>query len=240
MGIVATNRMVTGDADAWAAAVRLDQIWAGTDGFQRRVEEAEQILYRWGRGKSGYTGVSWGKDSVVVADMSVRYLPRRPLVWVRVEPIFNPDCIAVRDDFLARYPDVAYDEIIIHCRIDDTGIPHATGTLERGFSHAAQRYGEAHISGIRRDESGHRERYFRVFAGETRNTLAPIIRWQGEDVFAYLAAHDLPVHPAYGLSLGGVMERSRLRVASLAGKRGREMGRREWEDLYYPEYRQWQ
>lgn len=237
--LLPTARMIEGDAEAWRAAERTDRIWAQTDAYRRRVEDAEMRLYRWGRSRDGYTGVSWGKDSVVTADISVRYLPRRPLVWVRVEPIFNPDCPAVRDAFLSRYPDAVYDEIVIPCRIDDRGQPHARGTLEAGFQQAVARYGAPHISGIRRDESAGRERYFCIFAGETERALAPIIRWSGEDVFAYLAANDLPVHPAYALSAGGTMERSRLRVASLGGQRGTEMGRRDWEELYYPEYRHW-
>ena len=57
--------------------------------------------------------------------------------------------------------------------------------------------------------------------------------------FAYLAQHDLPVHPVYAMSMGGVIDRSKLRVASLRGRSGTGMGRREWEDLYYPEFMKW-
>ena len=53
------------------------------------------------------------------------------------------------------------------------------------------------------------------------------------ETFGYLAAHDLPVHPAYAMLGGGRWERDRIRVASLGGRRGDGIGRAEWEREYY-------
>lgn len=239
MPLLLSPRLLPGDWEAWQQNSARDLSIAGTAAFARRVEDAEQRLYRWGRRRNCYIGVSWGKDSVVVADMAARYLPDKPLVWLREEPTYNPDCLRVRDEFLRLYPEARYDEIVVQCRIDEAGTPHATGTMELGFAIADGRYSDGHISGIRADESGSRKRYFRIFDGMTERTLAPIIRWSGDDVFAYLADRNLPIHPVYAMSLGGAMDRERLRVASLRGKRGTEFGRREWEDTYYPDYRHW-
>lgn len=52
-------------------------------------------------------------------------------------------------------------------------------------------------------------------------------------MFAYLHRFDLPVHPAYAMSRGGLWDRDRIRVASLGGRRGEGMGRAEWERAYY-------
>lgn len=239
MPLIESPRFQPGDLDAWRAASARDPVWADTPAYRERVEEAELRLYRWGRDKDFYAGTSWGKDSVALAHMLAQYLPGKPLVWIREEPTKNPDCLLVRDEFLRRFPAVRYDEITVHCRIDEAGNPHATGTLEAGFAEAARRYGANHISGVRRYEAAGREKHFRASGGETDRTLAPLIRWTGDDVFAYLAEHDLPVHPVYAMSMGGVIDRSKLRVASLRGRSGAGMGRREWEDLYYPEYRHW-
>ena len=239
MPLIESPRFQPGDLDAWRAASARDPVWADTPAYRERVEEAELRLYRWGRDKDYYAGVSWGKDSVALAHMLLTYLPDSPLVWIREEPTKNPDCLLVRDEFLRRFPAARYDEITVRCRIDEAGNPHATGTLEAGFAAAARRYGANHISGVRRYEAAGREKYFRASGGETDRTLAPLIRWTGDDVFAYLAEHDLPVHPVYAMSMGGVIDRSKLRVASLRGRSGAGMGRREWEDLYYPEYRHW-
>ena len=53
--------------------------------------------------------------------------------------------------------------------------------------------------------------------------------WSARDVFAYLNAHDLPVHPAYAMTFGGALDRGRLRVGTIGGSRGTEFGRAEWE-----------
>ena len=239
MPLIESPRFQPGDLAAWQAAAARDLVWADTPAYRERVEDAELRLYRWGRDKDFYAGTSWGKDSMALAHMLAQYLPGKPLVWIRVEPIKNPECLLVRDEFLRRFPAVRYDEITVHCRIDADGVPHATGTLEAGFAEAARRHGENHISGIRRHEAAGREKHYRASGGETDRTLAPLIRWTGDDVFAYLAQHDLPVHPVYAMSMGGVIDRSKLRVASLRGRSGTGMGRREWEDLYYPEFMKW-
>jgi len=180
----------------------------------------------------GYAGVSWGKDSVVIAGLIARMVPRWPLVWIRVEPIVNPDCLLVRDAFLAAHPAVRYEEIVEWCTRDATGW-HATGTLERGFRTAALRYGARYLSGIRAEESGIRKLRVAKYGLLAANTCAPLGWWTGDDVWAYTLAHGLPVHPAYACTLDGSLDPSRIRVASLGGKRGTGRGREEWERRYY-------
>lgn len=160
---------------------------------------------------------------------------RIPLVWVRVEPKLNPDCLLVRDAFLARHPHVEYREIVVHCARKENGTWDAKGTLERGFERAAEAFGDRHISGIRSQESAHRKLREARHGVMTERTCAPITRWSGVDVFAYLHRANLPVHPAYACSYGGALERDRIRVAHLGGSRGTGHGRREWEWAYYRE-----
>lgn len=178
-----------------------------------------------------YCGVSWGKDSVVVAHLVRRAAPKIPLVWVRVKPIENPHCVLVRDAFLGAHPG-PYTEIEEHCFHDDLGW-HATGTLERGFARAAALSGARHVSGVRAQESTARRLRMMTHGESTAMTCAPIGWWSGEHVFAYLSKHDLPVHPAYAMTHGGVLDRIRIRVSSLGGERGTGKGRREWEQTYY-------
>lgn len=83
------------------------------------------------------------------------------------------------------------------------------------------------------EESGVRQRRMRGYGYSTPNTCAPMGWWDGEDIFAYLHAHDLPIHPAYAMTRGGQLDRNRIRVASLGGKRGSGIGRAEWEKAYY-------
>lgn len=182
-----------------------------------------------------YASVSWGKDSVVLAHLvhraRVMWGYRVPLVWVRVEPIFNPDCLAVRDSFLSGH-DVDYHEIRVECARDESGI-HATGTLERGFKEAVSRFGQRYLTGVRADESGTRTVACRRLGLTGTNTARPLAWWSVADVFGWLARHDLPVHPAYAMLGAGRWERDHLRVSALGGRRGDGIGRAEWEAEYY-------
>lgn len=52
---------------------------------------------------------------------------------------------------------------------------------------------------------------------------------------ACLCSRGLPIHPAYGYLMDGILDPRRVRVASLGGERGTGWGRREWERRYYGE-----
>jgi phosphoadenosine phosphosulfate reductase len=222
------------DLGEWARLEKYDVVLAGSPGLARKERKALADVRAFAAAGPCYLGVSWGKDSVVTADIACRGDLNVPLVWVRVEPIANPDCVVVRDAFLATHPGARYEEVEIWCTKDGRGW-HATGTLERGFTEAASRHGDRHVSGVRAEEAGYRKMRMRVHGTVSRRTCAPIGWWSGADVFAYLAKYNLPVHPAYAMSFGGVVERSRLRVSSLGGERGTGFGRRDWESRYYPE-----
>lgn len=175
-----------------------------------------------------YVGVSWGKDSVVVAHLALRAGVDVPLVWVCVRGVDNPDCPLVRDAFTERFPSCRYDQI-------EVDYLHRPGKLtsSMGFELAAIRHGNAYVSGVRGDESSQRKMRMRKWGVESAHTLAPIGFWGGLDVFGYLALHDLPIHPAYACTFGGTLNRERVRVAAIGGERGTGVGRREWERHYY-------
>lgn len=234
MQLIASERPSRVDLDRWERTVRFAEAHAKTKRYRGRVRKAVDALASFSGAGPCYAGVSWGKDSVALAHMVSVVCPRVPLIWVRVEPIANPDCVAVRDAFLASHPRSAYDEIEVRCVWHD-GEWHARGTLETGFSRAGLKHGGRHISGIRGDESGGRKRRMMAFGHSTKNTCAPIGFWSDHDLWAYTFANGLPVHPAYACTMDGLLDPSKIRVASLTGKRGEGMGRAEWEERYYGE-----
>lgn len=181
--------------------------------------------------EAAYAAVSWGKDSTVLAHLSYMADRRIPLVWIRVEPIYNPDCLRVRDAFLDQF-DANYHEIVVYCTHDEKGF-HATGTLEQGARECEKQFGERRLTGIRANESAQRKLSASVHGTVTDRVCRPLLRWNAAHIFAYLANNNLPVHPAYAMTGGGRYARSRLRVASLGGKRGDGMGRDQWEQEYY-------
>lgn len=180
-----------------------------------------------------YVGVSWGKDSVAVAHLARRVDPAIPLCWVITPRWETPECWAVRDAFLTAHPG-AYREYLDHELpiVVRDGLPVALVDDSETWPPAAD-FGRRYVSGVRAEESGARTRRMRAFGVATTNTCAPIGWWTAEDVFGYLHRHGLPVHPAYAMSHGGLIDRRRLRVAPLGDVRGTGMGRRQWEREYY-------
>lgn len=228
-------RQTARDIEAWERAERADAVHGRTSALARRVAQAESAVAEFAMQGPCYLGVSWGKDSVCVADIVARVAPTIPFVYVRVSPLDNPDCETVRDHFLAAHPCVGYHEITVTLDADPTAWSGfaTTGATGRGFETAAARFGDRYVSGVRGAESGDRKRRMAIHGISSKRTCAPIGWWSGADVFGYLHARGLPVHPAYACSMGGALNRDRIRVSSLLGQKGNSRGRAEWETLYY-------
>jgi len=179
------------------------------------------------KNKSGYIGVSWGKDSVVVAHLCFICGINWPLVWIKVDMKYNPDCELVRDYFLSKFK-MKYFEIEVQS-------DNSSGRLKKGFGYAARKFGDNYISGVRADESTIRKMSVLGYGLNTTHTSRPIGKWNGQMVFSYLAHNQLPVHPAYAMTGNGRWSRKFIRVATIGGERGNGMGRSEWEREYYPD-----
>lgn len=184
-------------------------------------------------------GISWGKDSVVIAHLLWCTARHVPLMHLRPSN-HNPDCDHVRDAYFAKFPGQSYVEIdVSYAGIDRNNTPHQEldRLTDRRWYAAIRKfekpYGGRHILGIRAEESvGRRIRMLR-WGLNSPNACAPIGRWKTADVFAYLARESLPVHPAYAMLGGGAWPRERIRVAEIGDTHGTGSGRREWEQAYY-------
>ena len=191
-----------------------------------------------------YCSVSWGKDSVTMADLVGRVDPSIPLVHLRPTN-HNPDCDLVRDAYFATHPHqlqcyreypIDYTKVewlvLSEPERDKATDKEWFGTIRR----IEKEFGCRRILGIRAEES--RGRLIRCFRwGElSKNACAPLAFWKAADVFAYLAQRDLPVHPAYGYLGGGRWLRERIRVAEIGDTHGRQSGRGEWEQEYYGDW----
>jgi phosphoadenosine phosphosulfate reductase len=223
--------------DRWALVSREALLVATSAKHLRRVDEARRAIDAHLAASpevSGYHGVSWGKDSVVVAHL-LRDI-EIPLAWVRIKPLENPDNETVRDAYFGLFPQqvARYEEEVVWCR-RGAETWHATGTLERGFAAISERHGDRHISGVRGQESSVRKLTVMRNGTVSATTCRPLAHWTGMDVFAYLLKNELPIHPAYGYTMDGMLDPTRLRVDTLGCRYGDGMGRREWEWRYYGE-----
>jgi phosphoadenosine phosphosulfate reductase len=198
------------------------------------AEQAVEEIKSFSRRGGCYCSVSWGKDSVALAHLVVRSGINMPMVHVHADPVANPDSPLVRERFLSLFPCI-YREVAIDYRVTygirDLEERGAAG--DRMFFAAFRNFGDRHISGIRSDESFGRKIRMRRWGLSSPNACAPLGRWRAGDTFAYLARHDLPVHPAYAMLGSGRWERKHLRVDELGGRRGTQFGRADWEAEYY-------
>lgn len=229
--LIRSPRHTSADLECWKELERADRARSHSRmlgrNYRRCAEWAKEFL----QAGPAWCGVSWGKDSVLLAHLLLSIDKSVPLRFVRVEPIVNPDCAAVRDAFLATHA-CDYQEAVVHCTSDASGV-HATGTLEAGFRAICGELGERYVSGVRTEESGMRSLRFMSYGANTHRTSAPLSLLPTSDVFALLYRERLPIHPAYAMLGGGRWDRHRIRVASLGGKRGDGHGRAEWEQEYY-------
>jgi len=224
MSLIASPRHRPADLEHWAELEELDYMRARRLIRSGKDLQAMDAIMAFAERDGCYASVSWGKDSTVLAHLVWRCNQEGadiPLAWIRGWWA-NPDCDLVRDEFLRRFR-IEYDQL----DVDDYDL-----TDRQWWAMAAKRWCPRYMTGIRAEES--RVRRIRVAMGiETQYTCAPIGRWTAEDVFAYLAHFDLPIHPTYACTRGGLMERERLRVDMLGEERGQEFGRQEWEREYY-------
>lgn len=232
--LIASPRHTDRDLENWRVNETTDRLYASTARMERLEKRALDALAAFAaRPGAFYVGVSWGKDSVTVAHLAWRTGIRAPLAWFPAGRIENPDCHLVRDAFLARFP-MEYREIEAAPTgpIDSPfGHDGAQPEFERASAALAGRY----VSGVRAAESGMRTLRMRKWGESSPKTCAPIGWWPTEFVFAYLAKYDLPIHPMYACTGGGLYDRQYLRVGTVGGQGGIEHGRREHERRYYPE-----
>lgn len=232
--LISSPRHRPEDLELWAELEAADVAHGSTPAFRRKLAAAQAAVDAFADAGPCYASVSWGKDSVVLAHLVACRNSRWPasppiaLVWVTVGHL-DVGCQAVRDTFLALWPQ-PYREIAV-----DPGERTEKGTKGKrdGFFQAEREFGKRRFIGIRADESGGRKISARRWGIESLNACRPLLWWTAADVFAALAIIGLPVHPNYAMLGDGRWERDQLRTAPLAGKRGDQFGRAEWETEFY-------
>lgn len=221
--LIDSQRLKPGDREAWRKAEEVDHLLAGRYGYAEG--QAIDDIRSFAGGGPCYVSVSWGKDSVVVADLAMRSGLTLPLVRATWPPWDNPECEPVRDAFLERWPSAEYHEVA------KEGAPEGDGKDD--WSEVLARFGERRITGIRAQESPSRKIRCRSHGLSSKNTCAPIGWWRTDRVFSYLYDRNLPVSACYAMTMGGRLQRDRLRVDALCGDRGSWFGRDEWERVYF-------
>lgn len=225
--LIDSPRLTDEDRAAWVALSRRFRRPAWQ--VDQRARLAQGHLRRFLAKGPAHVAVSWGKDSITVAHLTRGMDVDVPLCWVLMDGLqegaVNPDCLAVRDAFLDRWPS---NYVEIHGAAEGN-----RWAWNVALGNVRKQLGDRRIMGIRATESGSRMLSAMVHGVATERVCRPILHWSTAEVFAYLLRHDLPIHPAYAMSRGGRLDIERLRVDFLGGETGNDQGRGAWERHYY-------
>lgn len=235
--LIKSFRLTVNDLALWASYESGDKANFGM--YANKLAVSVDAIREFSAQGPCYCGVSWGKDSVVVAYLCRMVNPEIPLIHLRPSN-HNPDCDAVRDAYFTKFPGQRYEEIRI-----DYGTLHAKSVARHlldketdklwyeAIRELNRRFENRYILGIRSQESTGRRIRELVHGESSKTGCAPITRWKTAEVFAFLAQFTLPVHPAYAMMGGGRWPRERLRVAEIGDVHGSGGGRTAWETEYY-------
>lgn len=238
MSLLPSDRHTAADLALWRELEAADRLHADRPRLARCVAESLAEIARFTARGACYAGTSWGKDSVVLCHLLQQAVPSVPLMHLRPTN-HNPDCDRVRDAYRARFPGQPYDEIAVDYHDVPREEPDAVvdRLTDRRWYEAIRTYeaqhGGRHVLGIRASESTGRLIRTLRWGLSSRNGCAPLAWWRTEDIYGYLALHDLPIHPAYAMLGSGRWPREKLRVAEIGDTRGKRGGRRQWEQEYY-------
>lgn len=213
------------DLDLWVEMEEADR--AAGQRLDEKADAAIRAIRYFANAGPCYVSVSWGKDSVVLAHLAWLSGADTFLWHYRGQDAYNPYTQAVRDAFLARF-DSEYGEVFPEY---DPAWPEAK--IDRAFVRCLGLAGDRRLTGIRKEESFVRKVRMHRWGACTYYSCAPIGWWTSADVFGWIAAHDLPLHPNYAMLGNGRWDRRHVRVSALSGERGNQFGRAEWETEYY-------
>jgi len=236
--IIVSDRIKKNDLEFWQEMIDIDRLHVMTPVFDSHESLTRQIIIDFAESKKDYfVAVSWGKDSVCLADMFYRIGYSPECVYIRNLTREPPENLLVRDEFLRIYPQFKdhYHEILYDYSTPDKTYFNKKGDAVKWqniLKDLKKQYG-CHVTGIRYDESAKRKRRFIFMGIETDFSFAPFRYFTVKDIFAYLYKYNLPIHPNYAMLGGGRWDKYRLRVAAIGNVEGDGMGRIEWEREYY-------
>ncbi|MDK8794221.1 phosphoadenosine phosphosulfate reductase family protein [Corynebacterium sp. MSK041] len=233
--LIPSERHTPQDTAAWERLERYDHLLHPA--AEEKAGHAIKVIREFADAGDCYLSTSWGKDSTVLVDLAARADRKIPIVSLVIDGYELPGTSEVRDMMLTRYTHLDYHELTLPPQPnrwwDTTTIKRTKYDADIGWRLIEKRFGPRRITGIRAEESRIRSLVQHRFGDATTNTARPIGTWTATDIFAYLAGHQLPIHPAYAMSHGGTLDRRWLRVHALGGVTGADKGRADWEQHYF-------
>ncbi|MEM1418397.1 MAG: phosphoadenylyl-sulfate reductase [Myxococcota bacterium] len=192
---------------------------------------------------------SFGAHSAVMLHLVSRVAPGTPVVFVDTGYLF-PETYRFADALRRRFDldlrvvaprtSTAMQEAL-HGERWEQGEEGVQAYLQTNKVEPMQRVldeldATAWMAGLRAEQTAHRAGLRRVDVQDGRVKLHPILHWSGDDVQAYLAMHDLPVHPlvAEGYRSIGDVHSTLPTTPDMDPRDGRILGRKRECGLHLP------
>ena len=174
--------------------------------------EAEDVV-RWASRRFGDRLVltsSFGASSAIMLHLASRVVPRVPVIFLDTGYLF-PETYQFAEQLTARFglrlevysPSMtAARQEALYGRLYDGDAKeleryHAINKIEPLQRALRELRARGWLAGLRRTQTEFRSRLRRVEIQDGVFKVHPILDWTKEDVEAYRAAHDLPMHPLY-------------------------------------------
>jgi len=217
--------------------------------LERRFSDAApQDLVAWAAeafGNGLVMSTSFGIQSAAMLHLATRVVPNLPVIWVDTGYL-PEETYRFADELTER---LRLNRIVVQSPLSPARMEALYGRLWASEDVAdLNRYdrirkvepmrralddlgAEAWISGIRAEQTRHRDTLPRIDRQNGRFKISPILHWTTRQVHAYLKAHDLPYHPLFeqGYATVGDRHSSRALGAEDDDERDTRFGGRKQE-----------
>ena len=173
---------------------------------------------------------SFGIQSAVTLHLASRVRPNIPVVWIDTGYLpaetyryaetltdrLNLNLHIYQSDLSPARMEAKYGRLWESSQVDDLNEYDRIRKVEPLNRALRDLEPTGWISGLRREQTSHRQNLPRVrFDGE-RHRILPILSWSSKDAYEYMVAHQLPQHPLWheGYSTVGDWHNSRALVAT--------------------------
>lgn len=206
-----------------------------------------------------YISMSFGKDSLVMTDLILKYYPKTPVIYGYCGKFDEwPDTPRVRDEFLKRHPNcnfyqvegpsiIEYYRRVGYVYIQDKEITPDERKWQREYGaslekaileKAKQLECDGAFIGMRKAESRDRARLVvmrsEIYFADTRQmwTCLPVAQWTAKQVWGYIVQNDIIWNELYDIDPRG---REKARNGAMFGTRGDTgLGRMSMMRRMYP------